>query len=95
MPAALDAAGAALGGARGMLTFAVVFCWLVERSVVGAFATCALNPAAAGFGCCTLRAAQGDYEGLSLSQPPRLVDIHRGLRFGPSKPWLSSGSLAF
>jgi hypothetical protein len=35
--AALDAAGAALG-ALGMLAFALVFWWLVERSVSGAFA---------------------------------------------------------
>jgi hypothetical protein len=35
--AALDAAGAALG-ALGMLAFAAVFWWLVERSVAGAFA---------------------------------------------------------
>jgi uncharacterized protein DUF3147 len=39
--AALDAAGAALG-ALGMLAFAGVFLWLVERSVPAAFATASL-----------------------------------------------------
>ena len=39
--AALDAAGAALG-ALGMLAFAAVFWWLVESSVVGAFAGASL-----------------------------------------------------
>jgi hypothetical protein len=39
--AALDAAGAALG-AIGMLTFALVFWLLVERSVVGSFAGASL-----------------------------------------------------
>ncbi|MET4519553.1 DUF3147 family protein [Bradyrhizobium sp. I1.7.5] len=39
--AALDAAGAALG-AVGMLAFAAVFWWIVERSVAGAFAAASL-----------------------------------------------------
>jgi hypothetical protein len=39
--AALDAAGAALG-ALGMLAFAVVFWWLVESSIAGAFAGASL-----------------------------------------------------
>jgi hypothetical protein len=39
--AALDAAGAALG-ALGMLAFAGVFWWLVERSVAAAFAAASL-----------------------------------------------------
>ena len=39
--AALDAAGAVLG-ALGMLAFAGVFLWLVERSVPAAFATASL-----------------------------------------------------
>jgi Protein of unknown function (DUF3147) len=39
--AALDAAGAVLG-ALGMLAFAGVFLWLVERSVVAAFAAASL-----------------------------------------------------
>lgn len=39
--AALDAAGAALG-ALGMLAFAGVFLWLVERSVAAAFAAASL-----------------------------------------------------
>ena len=40
--AALDAAGAALG-AIGMLAFAGVFWWLVERSVAAAFAAASLS----------------------------------------------------
>lgn len=90
--AALDAAGAALG-ALGMLAFAVLFWWLVERSVAGAFAGASLAwlivSVVVWFVRRKLRFARTPGKALKASAPRSREDA-RSDTAGRVRPWTPS-----